>query len=196
MNDVPEQDKVTLKEANDFLWKVINRYDTITNSTNVKSAILITVNTFIFSAIVLNWETIIHAYDPFQSMNLFIAAVVVFLCFTTLVSVSFLVFAIRPYLDSPNGPKGHLSRIFFARVSKNFNSKEYVESIRGASSDNFFEDLAEQVYALAKGLDAKFQFIRIAIWMLIVDIVFLFLMISLKVVVIFLNLGLELQASA
>ncbi|AWI26125.1 Pycsar system effector family protein [Flavobacterium pallidum] len=149
---------------------IITRYDNYINFSNVKGSFIVTLNTFIVGAVLVNRtfisEKINLDYHPFFEILLLT------LCFAALVILFFTIRALFPYTLSGNSSKDEYhSHIYFGSVSKFENAKEYISSLSKLDDNKFAEDLATQAFVLAKGVTRKYKMLDISMHIIYLELV-------------------------
>lgn len=149
-------------DKTDFLWKVIQRYDTYIGTTNTKAAFLIAWNTFLLGVLSVRTPDIV-AYLSVLSWG----PTVIWICLGagtlfSLLSLWFTFWVVKPFLKSPRKAMEYQSVIFFGDVSS-YSEGQYEKTIAALDVDGAIRDLRTQAHTLAKGVKAKFDRLNIAI---------------------------------
>lgn len=148
---VENNEKINLLKYN------ISRYDHYYASVNFKSSFLILANItmlgFIFTSnsVTGTFSTIVVTIFP-------------------ILTVVFVLFAIKPYLKSYGGKD---SIIFFGDVANQSND-EIKKKINELSEEKYITDLVKQNTVLAIGLKQKFDMLNIATWFFIFSLIIYF----------------------
>ena len=151
---------ITTKERGDFLWKVVQRYDTYINATNPKTSIVLTFNTFVFAAVVLKWSDISQGFGPDRVPVAIATGLLIIIAVSSLVSLWFGLNTVVPVLNSPKEPKVYHSLVFFGHVAEFTTPSEYSKATCAATEINLVEDLAMQAHTLAKIAMHKFSLLQ------------------------------------
>lgn len=150
-------------KKDEFIWKVISRFDHYIGTTNAKATVIVAFNTFVFSAIVLKWADLLFPYKD-QRVVAFIAIFLLLVAaLSSLVSLAAVFLVINPFLKSPKKPEKYHSRIFFGHIAEYDKADDYLKCVRSSDEDKLMEDLCMQAHALAQGLDSKFRIMKIAV---------------------------------
>lgn len=147
----------------DFLWKVIQRYDSYINATNTKAGMIAAFNTFVFGTIVIKWKDLLPLYGNHLNAALLAGALLAIAALAALVSLWYAFSVINPFLKSPKKPTQYHSAIFFSHVAEHAQPEQYLSCMDEISHHAIYEDLAFQTHALACGLDVKFKKLRISV---------------------------------
>lgn len=142
---------------------IITRYDNYINFSNVKGSFIVTLNTFIVGAVLVNRGFILEKIDcKYISFYNFL---LLLLCSSALVILFFTIRALFPYSISGNSSKDEYhSHIYFGSVSKFESAKEYISSLSKIDDNKFEEDLASQAYIIAIGLTRKYKMLDISMY--------------------------------
>ncbi|UCH96618.1 MAG: hypothetical protein JSV88_07145 [Candidatus Aminicenantes bacterium] len=136
------------------LWKILNRFDHLIESTNTKSALIIAFNTFVFGGIVLKWEDLL----PSTPLCLVIIGIISLAAaaISSAVSLWFTLHAIRPFLESHN----YHSNVFFKDIAEYKKPGDYLEKVKEMFPDFLTQDLAYQIHILSQGMAKKFNCLK------------------------------------
>src|SRR5690625_2558943 len=138
------------KETISFLLELLKRYDHYIATTNVKAGLLLSFLSMVIFGVVLRLST--NNYTNNVLTNLFFISAILLL-------VSCL-FVIRKLLHVvlPNTLSGRQSNslVFFGDIAKLKCSKHYLEKLDSSTMKGLKDDLAKQVYFVAKVTDSKF----------------------------------------
>lgn len=150
-----------------FLWKVLGRYDDYIGSTNSKTAIIVAFNAFVVTGIILRWNDIGTLFTGYTKLTSVANLLLIVAAISSTVSLWFVFKSINPFLKSPEHPTKYTSAIFFGHVSK-FNSPEdYIAHLNEMDQDRLFQDLARQAHSIAQGTKNKFDHLAKAIGVII-----------------------------
>lgn len=171
--------EVYLMEKAEFLFKVINRFDTYYTSINTKASVLLAFQVFIFASICSKYSEILPDYNKAKYLFIFITIILLLIALVSLGSVFSIIYTIKPYLKSPNDKFEYSSNIFFGHIAYIQSSDFYENKVLKLSDGELVRDLSSQCYALAKGLNGKFKCFRTNCkWVLFLQLpLFLFLII-------------------
>lgn len=146
----------------DRLIYTINRFDHYFESVNNKTAVYIAINTFILSGVLASYVNVgkyIKEYT--DTFNLILCAILGL----GLITLIILILASIPYFSKkPNslfyfGTIGSLSKDDFIEQSKKYDSKDELK------------DLRSQVHILSKGLNKKFERLKISGRLLVIQFI-------------------------
>jgi hypothetical protein len=142
--------------TNSNLWKIINRFDLLINSTNSKAALIIAFNTFVLGGLLLKWADLL----PIQPAYLNTAGIVALSAasLASIVSLVFTIMAITPYLESHD----YHSDLYFKDIASLPKGDVYLERVNQMQSEILTKDLSFQIHVLASGLKKKFQCLKVA----------------------------------
>lgn len=143
-------------DRREFLWKVLGRFDVYIGSVNAKAALLVAFNAFVGSLIVLESRGLNLITGGLMLLKVGAAVSLVAAGLGTLAALWFTFAAVTPYLRSPKRIGKYQSLLFFLHVAEYEPPDDYVAAVCALSEDDALHDLALQVHAVAKGLDAKF----------------------------------------
>jgi hypothetical protein len=155
---------------NDTKIKIIERFDFYYSGINNKGAFLLALNTFLIGAFIAGYKGLIEIIDK-QNRQIFDSLMGMILLLS-IISMIFTILAIFPYLRSI-----HLNNIksnwFFNDIVA-VTKAEFFDRISSSTEQSQTDDLNNQIYELANGLNIKHSHIRAA---LICNIVEVFLLI-------------------
>jgi hypothetical protein len=146
----------------DRLIYTINRFDHYFESVNNKTAVYIAINTFILSGVLASYVNVGKYIKEYTgTFNLILCAILGL----GLITLIILVLASIPYFSKkPNslfyfGTIGSLSKDDFIEQSKKYDSKDELK------------DLRSQVHILSKGLNKKFERLKISGRLLVIQFI-------------------------
>lgn len=135
----------------DFLFDVLKRYDHFIATTNVKAGLLLSFLGVVIFGVLLRLSLNNYANDC--QTNILVGS-----AFLLLASCVFVIWKLI-HVVLPNTSTGNqsCSLIFFSDVAGLKTSDEYLDKLSGATQVSLKNDLAEQVYFVAKVTDKKFK---------------------------------------
>lgn len=141
----------------------INRLDHYIESTNSKANLVLACNAVIFGG-VLTGFAFGNKVDLscFQEKSLLITIV------SGLISCTYVILAVLPYTKS-KGTETNKSLFFFKDIIS-YKQKDYINFLNDQSEFAEFNDLATQVHNISKGLNQKFNRMRVGVYFLLVEI--------------------------
>lgn len=143
----------------DNLKFTIDRFDHYYESVNSKTNLYITLNTFIISAVsAISPNILVQLGNTFWSKFLVVSIIII-----ASISVIYTIWSSLPYLGNNND-----SVFYFGYVS-NLSLKDLLSKLETTSTESSARDLAQQLHALAQGLKNKFNKLRIAGALLIIE---------------------------
>lgn len=172
------------KDKIDFLFKVINRFDFYTNTTNTKASLIIAWNGALIGAVLLKYSEILNTYQPAGWIK--VAAITLLLLVGTcsVVSNVLVLKAVFPFLRSSS--RRATSRIlqsesmlFFGSVAA-MGTEIYHRGIADSDVDEILTDLADQAVTIAQGLRDKMLVIQKSLAITGLGLIFIFCLIILK----------------
>jgi hypothetical protein len=162
-----------MKDKIEQIKFIIGRYDTYIESTQTKSNLYLALNTAILGGII----TLLAALK-IEDIGTAIIIILGFIALLCLISITFTLLAITPYLKSVS--KKSNSVVFFQDVSEMVYD-EYYEKIEKISDSKMYKDLTCQSYSLAKGLKAKYNKLMYAGRIIILEFLCLFICVILLI---------------
>ncbi len=145
---------------------LIERFDHYYDTVNNKGAFYIGINTFILGGICVTYLTL---YDKVNRGLCFcdwcLFAVLLGCCIG---STLFTICAITPYSKGSTAPNSSQSLIFFGTIAAR-DAQGFENSFIAQTETNIQADMIHQVHVLANGLNSKFQKLRWASYLLIVQ---------------------------
>jgi hypothetical protein len=151
-----EEEGVAVSDRIDFLFKIINRYDTYITSTNTKASLVIAWNGVVIGTILLKHQEILN---QFKCENITaLASILLVICgIASLISIGLVFGVVFPFLRS--NLDGSDSLIFFGSVAK-VPPDEYCKTMRIADNLVLLNDISRQVTVLAVGLTSKMHYLQ------------------------------------
>jgi hypothetical protein len=147
----------------DFLWKVILRYDTYYGAINTKASVLIAFNAFVVASLALKWSDMATWFQA--GLDRALAGSFLWLAVAaSLVSFWNAIRVISPFLRSPQSVSKYHSSVFFEHVAEYKNGEDYLEEIEKMKPETILREYAFQAHVLAQGLSQKFARFKIAVW--------------------------------
>lgn len=143
-----------------FLWKVIDRFDTYIGSTNSKTAIIVAFNTFVITGIILKWSDIGNLFIGYPKLISLTNFLLIVAALSSTVSLWFVFKSVDPFLESPERPTQYTSAIFFGHVSKFQSPEDYATHLTQMDAEGLFSDLANQAHVLSQGTSNKFRYLH------------------------------------
>jgi hypothetical protein len=145
---------------------IIERFDHYYDAVNNKGSFYIGLNTFIFSGICVGY---LSMHDKvtigFLFWLLFIGLV---LC--NALSIYFTVMALMPFLKGNHHRNELPSLVYFGGIARHELS-HFKEKFQKANDESMLDDLIEQAYCLATGLDTKYKRLKIAGWFVVAQFI-------------------------
>lgn len=136
---------------------IIERFDHYYDGVNNKGTFYIGLNTFIFGGICVGYLSL---HDKLMS-NLFIWIPFSVLVICNALSTFFTIMALMPFLKGNHQKLELPSLVYFGGIAKHQLSY-FKEKFEKADEKALLDDLVQQAYCLAKGLDGKYKKLRLA----------------------------------
>lgn len=161
---------------------IIQRFDTYIAGANTKGNFLLAMNTFLIGVIITNYSKIIELVSC-KSAVVYINSGIVTLTILSLFAVFLILKSVYPFVLSGNSSReGYHSHIFFNSISEFNNPEKFRESFLKQSDLNVEEDMSIQVFYLAKGLNAKYKNLEIAVKCIYAELVLIVLLLILIII--------------
>lgn len=141
------------------LWKIIGRFDHLTESTNTKAALIIAFNTFVFGGIVLKGSEILPDYYRCSCLAVIGIILLTAAAIASILSLWWTCFAIKPIMYLPKDSNYPRSLLFFKDVAE-LDKDEYYKKVNEMSNNSLNEDLACQIHILSKRISDKFCWLK------------------------------------
>ncbi len=162
-NTHSESEIFSIKEKISELKYVISRYDHYYDSVNNKGAVVIALTTFLLTGIITGFIYMKNHMDvTWFSYLLFILALIL-----SLFANYFILCALTPF---KNKSKEDDSIIYFCCVA-NYEKTVLEQKWNEIKVKDLYSDLIKQQYSLAKGLDQKFDYIKVGAWMILLQFI-------------------------
>lgn len=170
----------TIKSKQEFLFKVIGRYDSIINSTNAKCSIVLAFNSIILGAVLFRFDEIVNIYCNHPYFRGFSILILVLIVLLSSISIIFSFRVMNPFLKSGEETEAKYKSIIFFRSVSTFKPKEYIEKINSLTDMEILDDLSRQVKVLADGLTKKMNDMQKAVSIIYVILILIIGLIVLK----------------
>lgn len=156
MSENPGEDT---EKPDEFLWKVLGRFDHYIGAADAKAGVIATLSTFIIGGVFLRYERLVQT----ASMK----GLVVFAMVLVFLSLGAATISLFPSLlssrdsdpdgeDEEKDEEGGGSLIFFGDVAEREDSKDYRTDVAASDEESRFRDLADQVHTVGWLTDRKF----------------------------------------
>lgn len=142
----------------------IGRFDFFYDSINNKSNILIALNTFILSGVIIGFNYLYKLYSgsfTYQTYALFLLTLVL-----NILSHFYTIAAFKPFTKKVSG---HISIIYFNSIAQQ-TEQLHKETWESLTEESYFFDLVRQQKVLAVGLNKKFKYLGTASYGLLCQI--------------------------
>jgi hypothetical protein len=139
---------------NDFVWKVISRYDQYIVSTNNKAAIVIAYSAIIVGSIIVKYQDVQAMFNGYPG---FLKLTDGMLTIAALSSLAVLWVTFKVVLPSMKSPKKGNSAIFYGDVADHATGEKYIEQVQAMTDKQEISDLSVQAHALAGIAKSKFS---------------------------------------
>lgn len=156
----------------DRLLLCISRYDHYYDSINNKCNVFLTLSIAIVGGLVAAYPTLLEKVNCGIWLHINMAVLLV----AGLANILFTVWTSIPFLK-----KGGDSLLYFGNVAT-INVEEFAAQSACETEDRGLVDLRRQVHVLARGLHAKFRYLKIAGTLLLIQAVFFFPLVVLIVI--------------
>lgn len=156
---------MTSTESLELLWDLIRRNDSYIESTNTRATILVTFDTFVLGAIILNWRDILSTYS---THNVAEYSVIILLSITAIASLATLWKAfnvINPFPHLPNESVDYQSK--FLLIAQPMEPENYLDHFQNLTEKELSQDLAKEVHSMSQALKDKFGNMKTAIHLII-----------------------------
>ena len=171
----------TMVEKVDLLFKVINRFDFYTNSTNAKTSLIIAWNSFVFGAVLLKYDDILNLFPLTGCPHYAAVFFTTLIGICSIISIIFAFLVIFPFLKSNST---NTSLFFFGSVSR-MSVPDYFAKISDASFETVISDLTDQTVTMASGLSNKMTKLQYSIRAIYIGLIVAAGLLALKAIVSF-----------
>lgn len=160
-------DSKATSEKIDYLFKAISRYDLYLNSTNSKASLILAWNGFVFSFVLLKYDSILINYPQTRLVIIIAIVLLTLIGISSLFSSAQAFRVVFPYLkantkNSSEKDASPRSMIFFGSVAT-MSSEEFYSRVSASSANEWLVDIAEQSVILARGAKLKMHLVRSSI---------------------------------
>lgn len=159
---------MTRREKYEHAKFIIDRYDHYNDAVNNKGTFYIGLNTFLLGGLSVGFVTLHKEIDKPQHLWWLAIAFGMLSVFSIVLTI----FAINPYLVSGNKDSKKRSLIFFGSVSQ-YQKENYLQSFMDQDEDRMAIDTVNQAWLLSRGLTQKYQRLRVAGWLLVIQFLLL-----------------------
>lgn len=133
----------------------INRFDGYYNGINNKCAVFLALSTFIVGGLITAYPTVLKTVN----CGCWVTALMSLLIALGIAIMIVVILASTPYLNSRK-----ISLLYFGSIAK-MKAADFIHQSKSVSAEDEVNDLRNQVYDLACGLQLKFYRLRIAGWL-------------------------------
>jgi hypothetical protein len=144
---------------------LIERFDHYYDTVNNKGAFYIGLNTFILSGLCIGYLTVIDKINAGYAFW----ALLIGMFSSCIGSMVYTLKAVMPYLKDNHVNDDQRSLIFFGGIAKH-EANFFLEKFTKSTDEKILEDMIRQVHTLAKGLNTKFQNLKIASIFIIAEV--------------------------
>ena len=181
-----------IDKKNDCLWKILQRIDQFTISTNNKATVVLAFNSFIITGLIINWVSVLNNFAGYPLISFIVALILVLIAGSSLYSLFRTFQVLYPFLESHAAQNEYYSNIFFNHIANFKDQDKYFSSIKVLDENIFSKDISIQIFANSSGLTMKFIKLKSAINPIIYLIIpFLSLILLLKLVLLIIQVILK-----
>lgn len=145
---------------------IIERFDHYYDGVNNKGAFYIGLNTFIFGGICVGYLSLYNNVSGGAVLWVLFAGLVV----NNVLSVLYTILALMPFLRDNHSYEEKPSLIFFGGIAKH-PSSYFREKFHKTDEASIVDDLVQQAYCLARGLNQKYKFLKRAGWFVLAQFI-------------------------
>lgn len=156
----------------DLALKLYESTQNIIRFADTKINVLSVINGIATSFVITNFQQLFE-------ISLLSKFVLLFFFISFVVFVVFLLNTILPRSNINSEPIG-TQIIFFNHISKRNNVKEFISDYNNTTSEEFLDDLLQQIYESSKIASTKFHFYKRSLITLQVQVFFFFILLGLK----------------
>jgi hypothetical protein len=173
-----------LDSKQSILLKNLERYDYYIGATNAKASIVIAWNGIVIGTTLLKYDDFNALFSSAPNAIHFVNILLVLISLACIYSIYTVFKVINPYLKDKATFDEKKSLLFYGSVAS-MPYKEYQNQIQSLSEEDLVEDLIEQSYILAKGLDGKMKAMACSIHAIVFQLAAIGLIAVLKGVIIY-----------
>jgi hypothetical protein len=142
---------------------IIDRLDHYIESTNSKANLVLACNAVILGGVLTGF-----AFGNKVDLSCFQKVSLLITIISGLISCFYTILAILPYTKS-KGTETNKSLFFFKDITS-YKQQDYINLLNDQSEPAEFKDLAIQVYNISKGLNQKFDRMKIGVYFLLIEV--------------------------
>lgn len=147
---------------------IIERFDHYYDAVNNKGTFYIGLNTFLLGGLFVGFVTLYQQIPKPQYLWIMLISFALCSIVSTVATIS----AINPFLLSGKKKPRNRSLIFFGSIAK-YQKENFVDTFLTQDNDRILKDLITQSWFLAKGLNLKYERLKLAGYLLIAQFVLL-----------------------
>jgi hypothetical protein len=164
-----------MQNRRDHAKLIMNRVDAYIAVVNTRGAFLLAFNTFLFGGIVSNYGDVLGLVSDPEAIK-YLKICLMTLLLLSLVTTTFTMNAVYPFLSAGNPVKGkYHSLIFFKSVAQFKDADAYLDKWKEITDDEAEEDIIRQSFHLAQGLNKKYKTLSWAIRFVYAQVFVLFI---------------------
>ena len=147
---------------------IFSRFDKYLEIVNTKGTLYLAINTFFIGAVIANIDKLNASFELTEEVITFIG----FFLAICLTSTGFVLLAINPFLNS--GTKnGSASSIFYYGSVAAYEKETFINRLHNISPEELKEDVGNQLYCLAEGLKSKYEKLKWAGRLVLIEFILL-----------------------
>jgi hypothetical protein len=158
----------------------ISRFDAYYKHIDSKGRFLLGFNTFLIGGVILAVSSILE--DSYGWYKVVLSSLLFIEIILTLISIGYVIVALMPYTKGESVEKKKYKSLFFYGSVANMTETTFCKKIKKYSQVDVLKDLSKQMFLLSKGLNHKFQTLKIAFRFNGVAVVVLFVILIMVVV--------------
>lgn len=181
MDSNREDEQIILKKMTnerDHSKFLIQRFDTYITGANTKGNFLLAMNTFLIGAIIANYAKIKELISC--KFSVFFDIGVISLTLLSLIAMFFILKSVYPFILSGNSSSdGYHSHIFFNSIAEFKTPDKFRQSFVKQDDLSVEQDMSNQAFYLAKGLQAKYKNLETAMKIIYVELILIVILLLL-----------------
>lgn len=141
---------------------IFSRFDKYIEVVNSKGTLYLAINTFFIGAVISNIDNL---NSSFRLTEIIITSIATFMILC-LISTVLVLLAINPFLKS--GTKnGVSSSVFYYKSVAAYDKDVFISRLQNIPVEELEEDIGNQLYCLAEGLNSKYEKLKWAGWLIL-----------------------------
>lgn len=150
----------------DLLWRVLQRFDFYSSTTNARAPMVAAFNTFLIGGVIIKWQDVLNEYTGVSWARAAAGVLLALSAFGSILSLWYVFMSITPHGGALRwqrqdiAPGAGRSVVFFQQVGTFQSAAEYLSAVTSLNTDALSLEYASQAIGVARVLEEKFVQLR------------------------------------